>query len=132
MSAPASFGLDRIGQIHVNTRDLDRAVAFYRDRLGMRFLFQVPHMAFFQCGDVSVMLGTAESPEFDHKASIIYYAVEDIAAAHRALAERGVPFIREPALTHRADDHELWMAFLADSEGNTLALMARRPVATDV
>jgi methylmalonyl-CoA/ethylmalonyl-CoA epimerase len=122
------FGLDRIGQICVTVHDLARAVAFYRDRLGMRFLFQVPSMAFFQCGEVTVMLGIPETAEFDHKASILYYAVNDIAGAHRSLAERGVPVIREPAVTHRAADHELWMGFYEDSEGNTLALMARKPL----
>lgn len=129
MSDPATFGLDRIGQIHVNARDLDRAVAFYRDRLGMRLLFQVPTMAFFQCGEVTIMLGTPSAPEYDHVASIIYYQVDDIDAACAALRERGVTFIRDPALTHRAEDHELWMAFLADTEGNTLALMARKAAA---
>lgn len=125
MSSPQPFGLDRIGQIHVTAHDLDRAVGFYRDRLGMRLLFQVPSMAFFQCGDVTVMLGLPEQ-EFDHPASIIYYTVSDLDAAYGALRERGVTFLREPALTHRAQDHELWMAFFTDSEGNTAALMARK------
>jgi len=129
MPGTQPFGLDRIGQIYVTAHDLDRAVAFYRDRLGMRFLFQVPSMAFFQCGEVTVMLGLPESPEFDHPASILYYAVDDIRAAHATLVERGVPVVREPALTHRAADHELWLGFYTDSEGNTLALMARTPLA---
>lgn len=128
MPGTQPFGLDRLGQIYVTAHDLPRAVAFYRDRLGMRFLFEVPSMAFFQCGAVTIMLGTPESPEFDHKASILYYAVDDIGAAHRTLAERGVPVVREPALTHRAPDHELWIGFYEDSEGNTLALMARKPL----
>jgi len=129
MPASQPFGLDRVGQIFVTAHDLDRAVAFYRDRLGMRFLFQVPTMAFFQCGDLSVMLGTPEQAEFDHPASIIYYLVEDIEGAHRTLLERDVAFLREPTLTHRAPDHELWLAFFRDSEGNTAALMARKPIA---
>lgn len=124
MPGTQPFGLDRIGQIHVTAHDLDRAVAFYRDRLGMRLLFQVPNMAFFQCGDVTLMIGIPEQ-EFDHPASIIYYLVDDIALAHRTLAERGVTFIREPALTHRAADHELWIGFFKDSEENTVAIMAR-------
>ena len=124
-AASPTPGLSRIGQIAVTAHDLERAVAFYRDRLGMRFLFQVPSMAFFQCGDVTLMLAEPE-PEFDHPASIVYYAVDDIEATHRTLEARGVAFLRGPALTHRAADHELWMAFFQDSEGNPLALMARR------
>lgn len=129
MSDPQPFGLDRIGQIHVTAHDLDRAVTFYRDRLGIPFLFRVPTMAFFQCGDVTLMLGVPEAPELDHPASIIYYQVDDIAASHRTLVERGVSFIREPHLTHRAPDHELWIGFFKDSEGNTVAIMERKRIA---
>lgn len=116
--------LAEIGQIMVTAHDLDRAVAFYRDVLGMPFLFQVPTMAFFQCGPVRLMLGVPETAEFDHPASIIYYRVDDIAATHRALEDRGVEFHTAPALVHRADDHELWLAFFRDSESNAAALMS--------
>jgi methylmalonyl-CoA/ethylmalonyl-CoA epimerase len=120
------LGLSAIGQIFVRAQDLDRALRFYRDTLKMPFLFQVPNMAFFQCGETSVMLGVPEKPEFDHPASIIYYLVPDIDAAYQALSGRGVPFVSKPHLVHRATDHELWMAFCHDSEGNTLALMTRK------
>jgi methylmalonyl-CoA/ethylmalonyl-CoA epimerase len=120
------FSLSAIGQIFVRARDLDRAVRFYRDTLGMAFLFQVPKMAFFQCGPTSIMLGIPE-PEFDHPASLIYYLVPDIAAAHATLRDRGVEFITEPHLVHRAPDYELWLADFRDSERNVLALMARKP-----
>ena len=124
----STFGLSRIGQIAVNASDLERAVAFYRDVLGMRFLFQVPRMAFFDCGGIRVMLGLAERPEFDHPASVLYYQVAEIAAAHRELASRGVAFEAEPHVVHRAPGQELWLAFLRDSEGNPLALMEERKV----
>ena len=121
------FGLSAIGQIFVRARDLDRAIRFYRDTLGMPFLFQAPpQMAFFQCGGTSVMLGVPEKPELDHPASIIYYLVPDIAAAHSTLRGRGVDFIVEPHLVHRAADYDLWLAEFRDSEGNTLALMSRK------
>ncbi|HEX4602249.1 MAG TPA: VOC family protein [Gemmatimonadales bacterium] len=125
-TAPPHFGLSTIGQIFVRARDLDRGVRFYRDTLGMRFLFQVPSMAFFQCGDVSVMLGVPEGPEFDHPASVVYYLVPDITAAHTTLAGRGVAFVSPPHIVHRASDHELWMAFFHDPDGNAMALMARK------
>jgi len=124
--ATQQLGLSAIGQIYVRARDLDRAVRFYKDALKMPFLFQVPNMAFFQCGETSVMLGVPEKPEFDHPGSIVYYLVPDIDAAHQALSGRGVAFVSKPHLVHRATDHELWMAFFHDSEGNTLALMTRK------
>ncbi len=121
------FGLSAIGQIFVRARDLDRAVRFYRDTLGMPFLFQAPpQMAFFQCGGTSVMLGVPEKSELDHPASIIYYLVPDIIAAHATLRKRGVDFITEPQLVHRAADYDLWLAEFRDSEENVLALMDRK------
>jgi predicted enzyme related to lactoylglutathione lyase len=114
-----------IGQIAVIVHDLDRAVAFYRDSLGLRHLFQVqPKMAFFDCGGVRLMLSLPETPEFDHPGSILYYTVDDIQATYQVLLDRGVEFLREPHLLARMQDHELWMAFFKDSEGNVLALMS--------
>ena len=119
--------LSTIGQIAVRVRDLPRAVAFYRDALGLPLLFQAPPaLAFFQCGDVRVMLSTPEKPEFDHPASVIYFRVADIQAAHGALAGRGVPFVDQPHVVHRAPGYELWMAFFRDPDHSLLALMAEQ------
>src|SRR5205814_9779356 len=98
----STFGLSQIAQIAVSVKDLPRAVAFYRDTLGMRLLFEAPpSMAFFDCAGVRLMLSLPSSPEFDHPASIIYYAVEDIQEAWKALAARGVRFEREPHIIAR-------------------------------
>lgn len=121
------FELTQIGQIAINVHDLQRAVAFYRDILGIRFLFQAPGgLAFFDVGGVRLMLGAAENPDFNHPASTLYYKVEDIDAAHRTLTERGVAFIDEPHLIAKLPNHELWMTFFRDSEDNVLALMEER------
>jgi methylmalonyl-CoA/ethylmalonyl-CoA epimerase len=115
----------RIGQIAIVVQDLDRAVAFYRDTLGMRFLFQAPpKLAFFDCGGVRLMLDVPEEEEFKHPASILYYKVDDIKATWAALRDRGVEFRDEPHRVARMPDHELWMTFFRDPEGNTLALMS--------
>jgi methylmalonyl-CoA/ethylmalonyl-CoA epimerase len=119
--------LTQIGQIAINVRDLQRAVAFYRDTLGMRFLFQAPGgLAFFDCGGVRLMLGVPEKSEFDHPTSILYYKVPDITAAYETLTSRGVTFIDEPHLIAKLPTHELWMTFFRDSEENVLALMEER------
>jgi predicted enzyme related to lactoylglutathione lyase len=124
MTPLETLSLDRIGQIAVNAHDLPRAVAFYRDTLGMRLLFEVPQMAFFDCAGVRLMLGLPSAPSFDHPASIIYYRVDDIEAAHRTLLDRGVTFTEPPHVAARLPDHELWLAFFRDSEKNVLALMS--------
>lgn len=125
MSATTAFGLSRIGQIAIPVKDLAAAVAFYRDTLGMRFLFQAPPaLAFFDCGGIRLMLDAAAEEEFDHPASILYYKVEDIRAAHETLRARGVEFVSEPHEVARMPDHVLWMAFFRDSARNVLALMS--------
>ncbi len=130
MSSTTSIRLSKIGQIMVNVRDLDHAVEFYRDVLGMEFLFTAPNMAFFQCGDVRLMLGVADKPEFDHPASIIYYRVDDIHAAYETLMSRGVTFEHKPNIAHRAEDHDLWLAFFRDVDNNVLALMSEQKTAS--
>ncbi len=120
-----TFGLSTIGQIAVVVHDLPRAVAFYRDTLGMRLLFEAPpKMAFFDCGGIRLMLSLPEKPEFDHPGSILYYKVDDIKAAPAALRERGARFEGEPHVVGQLPAHDLWMAFCRDSEGNLLALMS--------
>jgi len=114
--------LSSIAQIALRARDLERAAAFYRDVLGLRLLFAPPGLAFFDCGGVRLMLGGAESEEFDHPSSIIYFRVSDIHQAHATLAERGAAFRDTPHCIARLPGAEIWMTFFSDSEGNTLAL----------
>ena len=120
------FALDEIGQISIRAKNLAESTAFYRDKLGMKFLFDAPpKLAFFQCGGVRLMV-TEPEPEFDHPSSILYYKVADIDSAYAALRERGVEFRGEPQLTHKAEDHELWIAAFVDPAGNTMALMCEK------
>lgn len=126
--ADADLATATLGQVHVRILDLDRAVAFYRDRLGLPLLFQVPGLAFFRAGETRLMLSAAEQPEFDHPSSLLYFKVADILATHATLAQRGVSFGTPPHVVHRAEAHELWLSDFTDGEGNTFALMAERPV----
>jgi methylmalonyl-CoA/ethylmalonyl-CoA epimerase len=121
------FRLERIGQIAVTAHDLDRAVAFYRDTLGIPLLFQVPRLAFFDCAGQRLLLSLPEKPEFDHPGSILYFSVESARAAHQALAARGVSFIGQPHVVATLGDRDVWMAFFTDTEGNTLAVMSEEP-----
>jgi len=130
VSAPIPIGptLNEIGQIFVNVRDLDRAIEFYRDTLGMTFLFQAPpNMAFFDCGGIRLMLGIADRPDINHPASIIYYKVEDIDRVYETFKARGVEFIIKPHLVAPMPTYDLWLADFKDSEGNILALMSEVP-----
>lgn len=124
MTVTREFAISGIGQIAVPVHDLARAVEFYRGTLGLSLLFQVPKMAFFDCGGVRLMLSTPEREEFDHPASIIYYRVADIAGAYGVLSERGVHFETAPHKVADLGTHELWLAFFRDPDDNLLALMS--------
>ena len=121
--ANSDLSVATIGQASISVHDVDKAVAFYRDTLGLRFLFQAgPKMAFFDCGGVRLMLDRAEKPEFDHPSSVLYFAVPDIQAAHGKLKEKGVSFEDEPHVVAKMPTHDLWMTFFRDSEANLMAL----------
>ena len=125
MVATSSTALEGILQIAVIARDMERAVAFYRDALGLRLLFEVgPRLAFFDCGGVRLMLSPAEAPEFEHASSILYFRVQEIVGAHELLSGRGVNFRDAPHKIADMPDHELWMTHFDDTEGNVHALMA--------
>jgi methylmalonyl-CoA/ethylmalonyl-CoA epimerase len=117
--------LNQIGQIAIPVQDMPRAVAFYRDVLGMRHLFDAgPKLSFFDCGGVRLMLDIPEQAEFRHPASVLYYKVDDIAAAHRELVEKGVRFADTPHVIAKMPTYDLWMTFARDTEGNVFALMS--------
>jgi methylmalonyl-CoA/ethylmalonyl-CoA epimerase len=120
------MNLNQIGQIAVHADDLDRAVAFYRDTLGMRFLFQAPPgLAFFDCGGIRLMLDAVKEKDTDERiSSMIYYKVADINATYETLVSRGVSFVSKPHLIAKLPDHDLWMGFFRDSEQNLVGLMS--------
>jgi methylmalonyl-CoA/ethylmalonyl-CoA epimerase len=123
MTEISNFGLSTIGQIAVIAHDLERAIQFYRDRLGIKHIFSVPpKMAFFDCDGIRLMLSLPEKPEFDHR--ILYFKVDDIQQATQTLTQRGVEFIEQPLLVANMGTYDLWMAFFRDSEDNHLALMS--------
>ena len=127
-TSPATFeGLSSIGQVRIAVHDIHRAVSFYRDTLGMPFLFQFPGMAFFELNGTRLMLVDPESRDFGGE-SVIYYRVGDIGQAHGALSERGVSFTDAPHVVHSDEGHELWMCFFNDPDGNVLALMSEVPI----
>jgi predicted enzyme related to lactoylglutathione lyase len=126
MSAP-SPGISRLGQVAINVKDVARATAFYRDVLGLKFLFSAGQLAFFDCGGVRLMLDKPETAEFDHPSSILYFSVPDIETAHQKLVDAGVSIFASPRVVAPMPDHDLWMCFFRDTEGNVMALMSEVP-----
>jgi methylmalonyl-CoA/ethylmalonyl-CoA epimerase len=120
--------IDRIGQIALTVSDVGRSIAFYRDQLGLQFLFApAPSLAFFQVGGIRLMLSTPEGEFSPGSSSVIYLQVQDIEAEHTAMQRRGVSFIDDPHLIAEMPDHDLWMCFFRDPDGHTLALMCEKP-----
>lgn len=130
MTAEPAVRLSSLLQIAVRVRDIDRAVAFYRDTLGAQFLLQAGNLAFFDLDGVRLLLDIPEDPggEFDHPGSILYFRVQSVPDTSAALKARGVEFVSEPHVVHRTETSELWMAFFRDGEDNVHALSEERPL----
>jgi methylmalonyl-CoA/ethylmalonyl-CoA epimerase len=121
----------QVAQVAIPVEDLERAVAFYRDTLGLPFLFIAPpQMSFFQSGSVRLLVGVPAEGEPRQRASAVYFQVADIHAVFAELSRRGVSFHASPHVVHRTPEMELWLAEFTDPDGNRLALMAQTPRAT--
>ncbi|MFZ3579269.1 VOC family protein [Virgibacillus sp. DJP39] len=112
----------KIGQIGIPVKEINRAIHFYKDLLGLSLLFNTSNMAFFDCDGTRIMLTLPEREEFAHPSSVIYFQVDDIRDSYDDLTERGIPFIDEPHSVSKIGNTETWMVFFKDSEDNTHAL----------
>ena len=122
----------QLGQVAITVSDVGLAKAFYKDVLGLAFLFDAgPNLAFLQAGDVRVMLTTPQGHGEPGKNSVLYFKVEDIGDRYAAMVTAGATAEREPGLTAKMPDHDLWMGFVRDPDGNLVGLMeeVRPPVA---
>jgi methylmalonyl-CoA/ethylmalonyl-CoA epimerase len=117
-----------LGQVALTVSDVERSTAFYRDEVGLRFLFSAgPTLAFLDLGGVRLMLSKPEGEFTPGGGTVLYIKVPDISAAYDAMRSRGVRFLDEPHLVAPMPDHDLWMAFFRDPDQHTLALMCERP-----
>ena len=117
-----------VGQLLIPVENLDRAISFYRDTLGLRFLFSAPpQMSFFQAGNLRLLVGVPESDQPRQHGSAVYFQVADIHAVFQTLSERGVEFGASPHVVHRTPTSELWLTEFRDPDGNHLALMSEVP-----
>jgi len=119
--------LTRLHQVALSVTDLDRAITFYRDKLGATFTmkFDPPGLAIFDFSGTRLLLDAIA--EAAGHASPLYFWVDDIESAHAALESRGVQFEQPPHLIHRTDEgEEEWMAFFRDPDGNILAIATQR------
>lgn len=127
MNTPTTPAIFQIGQIAIVVRDVAQATAFYRDVLGLAFLFGAgPNLAFLRAGDVRLMLTTPQGHGEIGKNSVLYFKVSDIVATHRAIVGRGATNERDPQLAAKLPDHDLWIGFVHDPDGNLVGLMEER------
>ncbi len=119
----------KIGQLLIPIENFEQGVAYYRDVLGLPFLFSAPpQMAFFNCGSVRLLVGVMPPGQKAERGSAIYFQVQDIKAVYSGLEGKGVMFKAEPHLVNRTPTSELWLAEFNDPDGNQLALMSEVPV----
>lgn len=118
--------LRSIGQVSISVDDLDAAVDFYGEKLGLQLLGRFPPgLSFFECDGVRIMVSSVAG-ESSSGNSVLYFNVPDIREGYETLKARGVEFTHEPHVIHSAENYELWMAFFKDPDGNTMAIMDER------
>lgn len=128
MTTASELRLSRLHQVALSVDDLDRAVDFYRERLGASFIgkWDPPGLALFDLDGVRLMVSSIPGEDEQFR-SAIYFWVDDIDEAHRSLVDRGIEFEHEPHLIHRRDDgSEEWMGFFRDPDRNLLAIASER------
>jgi methylmalonyl-CoA/ethylmalonyl-CoA epimerase len=125
-STPPAVHFNMIGQIAITVGEQAKSKDFYQNTLGMKFLFDAGNMTFFQCGDIRLMIGASDQPG-PRGGTILYFKVQDIHETHALLKEHGVEFEQAPHLVAKMPDHDLWMAFLKDPDGNILGMTSEVP-----
>lgn len=124
---PASLvQFEKIGQIAITVTDVARARDFYLNTLGMRHLFDAGQLAFFQCGDIRLMLSASQA-DSPRGGTVLYFQVENIDLVHKHLQAKGVEIVQAPHLVAKMPDHDLWMFFLKDLDGNLIGVMSEVP-----
>src|SRR5687767_12335173 len=125
MSSATLPVVSEIGQIAIVVKDVAQATTFYRDVLGLKFLFSAgPNLAFLQAATVRLMLTTPQGQGEVGKNSVIYFKVDDLVHTHAAILGRGAKNERDPGMIAKMPDHELWMAFVRDPDDNLVGLMS--------
>ena len=120
--------VSNVGQIAITVSDVNAALAFYRDLLGLEFLFSPGEtLAFLRAGETRIMLTTPQGEGAVGANSVLYFRVVDIEAAYGSFVSRGAAGEREPQAAAKLPDHELWLGFLCDPDGNLVGLMEERP-----
>lgn len=118
-----------VTQLLIPIDDFERGVAFYRDVLGLPFLFAAPpQMAFFQCGAVRLLVGVTPAGQKVRRGSQIYFGVKDIHSVYSFLSTQGVQFSTAPHVVNRSSTSEVWLGEFVDPDGNQLALMSESPL----
>jgi methylmalonyl-CoA/ethylmalonyl-CoA epimerase len=113
--------LTGIMQVAVIAKDIERATAFYRDKLGLRFLFNAPNMAFFDCGGIRIYVDA--NPGSTPGGGSIYFKTDDIERAHQTFKARGVEIHQAPGVIARLPDRDVWLMWVRDSEDNLIGVM---------
>ena len=118
--------LSKLAQVALSTRDLPKSVAFYRDILGLKLMFEVSGMAFFDAGGTSLMIGPAQHQGALQNNTFVYFDAGDWYATEAALAARGLKFTGDAEVIQRHEGKEHALRFFKDPDGNALAIMGWR------
>jgi predicted enzyme related to lactoylglutathione lyase len=116
-----------LGQLAITVKDVQLSLPFYTQVLGLKFLFApTEQLAFVLCGDIRLMLSQPQGAGEIGKNSIPYFKTTDIEQFYAKALEQGAVGERAPQLAAQMPDHQLWIGFLNDPDGNLIGLMEEK------
>lgn len=115
-----------IKQIALSVQNIEKSMRFYRDKIGLKYLYHDKNVALFDCSGLRLMLGKNEKPELKPYGTVVYFQTERLDEEYQRLKKAGVKAIGEPHFTAKFDNKEIWMSFFEDPDGNMFALIEER------
>jgi methylmalonyl-CoA/ethylmalonyl-CoA epimerase len=118
--------IQSLGQVSLGVSDVASMTAFYRDNVGLPFLFAGGlNLSFFDLGSVRLMIAGPEGGVTAPGNSVLYFKVASVPQTFADMKGK-LNFVDEPHLIAKMPDHELWMVFFKDPEGNLMGFMEER------
>jgi catechol 2,3-dioxygenase-like lactoylglutathione lyase family enzyme len=115
-----SVQLSRIAAVMLGVRDIAQSLEFYKEKLGLKVMMQETSLALLQCGNMMLGLSRGHVNLAPHVAGAteVVFGVENVRAACKALAAKGVVFMNEPRQATPTD----WVAHFKDPDGHILSV----------
>lgn len=111
----------QLRRVILRVSDMDEALAFWGERVGLDVVFRSPAFSFLDAGGTEVVLNAVSDVPPPGLTELVL-EVDDVRAGHAALAARGVPFEVDLRPVTSDGGRELLASHFRDLDGNLASL----------